>query len=56
MHAGKLVFAQLMEHLPLRTFRQCVARYASSSSTEPLRAQSRHRYGLPSQFMSWSPS
>ncbi len=26
MHAGKLVFAQLMEHLPLRTFHQCVAR------------------------------
>ena len=27
MHAGKLVFAQLMEHLPLTTFRRCVARY-----------------------------
>jgi hypothetical protein len=30
MHRGKLVFAQLMEHLPLPTFRQCVARYPSS--------------------------
>jgi hypothetical protein len=28
MHTGKLVFAQLMEHLPLTTFRRCVARYA----------------------------
>ena len=28
MHAGKLVFAQLTEHLPLSTFRRCVARYA----------------------------
>jgi hypothetical protein len=28
MHRGKLVFAQLMEHLPLTTFRRCVARYA----------------------------
>jgi hypothetical protein len=27
MHTGKLVFAQLMEHLPLMTFRRCVARY-----------------------------
>jgi Transposase DDE domain/Domain of unknown function (DUF4372) len=27
MHAGKLVFAQLMAHLPLHTFRQCVANY-----------------------------
>jgi hypothetical protein len=27
MHTGKLVFAQLMEHLPLTTFRRSVARY-----------------------------
>ena len=27
MHTGKLVFAQLMEHLPLHTFRRCVAKY-----------------------------
>jgi len=27
MYAGKLVFAQLMGHLPLHTFRRCVARY-----------------------------
>ncbi len=29
MHSGKLVFAQLMAHLPLHTFRQCVAKYPS---------------------------
>ena len=28
MNQGKLVFAQLMEHLPLSTFRRCVQRYA----------------------------
>jgi hypothetical protein len=28
MHTGKLVFAQLMEHLALTTFRRCVARYS----------------------------
>src|SRR5499427_3815091 len=27
MNQGKLVFAQIMEHLPLTTFRRCVARY-----------------------------
>lgn len=33
MHHGKLVFAQLMEHLPLHTFRRCVARYPSRYPT-----------------------
>jgi hypothetical protein len=27
MYTGKLVFAQVMDHLPLHTFRRCVARY-----------------------------
>jgi len=27
MNQGKLVFAQIMEHLPLSTFRRCVAHY-----------------------------
>jgi hypothetical protein len=27
MYAGKLVFAQITEHLPLPIFRQCVERY-----------------------------
>lgn len=29
MNIGKLVFAQIMEHLPLTTFRRCVARYGA---------------------------
>lgn len=33
MYAGKLVFAQLMDHLPLHTFRRCVARYPSRYPT-----------------------
>jgi hypothetical protein len=33
MNAGKLVFAQLMAHLPLHTFRQCVASYPSRYPT-----------------------
>src|SRR5271167_4274877 len=28
MHQGQLVFSQFMRHLPLTTFRRCVARYA----------------------------
>ncbi len=27
MYAGKIVFAQLIGHLPLHTFRRCVQRY-----------------------------
>jgi hypothetical protein len=33
MHAGKLVFAQLMAHLPLHTFRQCIANFPSRYPT-----------------------
>jgi hypothetical protein len=34
MYTGKLVFAQLMDFLPLHTFRRCVARYPSSYPTK----------------------
>ncbi len=27
MYAGKLVFAQVMDHMPIHTFRRCVTRY-----------------------------
>ncbi len=27
MYTGKLVFSQVMEHLPLQVFHQCVERY-----------------------------
>ena len=33
MHSGKLVFAQLMDHLPLHTFRRCVGKYPSRYPT-----------------------
>ena len=33
MYTGKLVFAQLMAHLPLHTFRRCVAKYAGTYPT-----------------------
>jgi Transposase DDE domain/Domain of unknown function (DUF4372) len=33
MYTGKLVFAQLMDHLPLRTFRRCVERYPNRYPT-----------------------
>ncbi|CAH1906192.1 hypothetical protein NTGHW29_780047 [Candidatus Nitrotoga sp. HW29] len=38
MHAGKLVFAQLMEH-PLHTFRQCVAKYPSDTNAQVFASQ-----------------
>ncbi len=33
MHTGKLVFAQLMDHLPLHIFRRCVEKYAGRYPT-----------------------
>ena len=27
MYAGKIVFAQLVDHLPMHSFRRCVIRY-----------------------------
>jgi hypothetical protein len=32
MYSGQLVFAQVMDHLPLHTFRRCVAKYPSRHS------------------------
>ena len=34
MNSGKFVFAKLMEHLPLHTFRRCVQRYPSKYPTK----------------------
>lgn len=34
MCAGKLVFAQVMDHLPLHTFRRCIACYADEHKVE----------------------
>jgi hypothetical protein len=33
MHTGRLVFAQVMDHLPWHTFRRCVARYNGEHKT-----------------------
>lgn len=33
MNSGKLVFSQMMAHLSLQTFRQCVAKYPSHYPT-----------------------
>ena len=32
MYSGKLVMAQLLDHLPMHTFRRCVAKYPSKYS------------------------
>ena len=34
MNQGKLVFAQLMQHLPLTTFRRCVTRYRGECTVQ----------------------
>jgi hypothetical protein len=30
MYIGKLVFSQIIEHLPMHTFQRCVQRYRSN--------------------------
>jgi hypothetical protein len=44
MNQGKLVFAQLMQHLPLTTFRRCVARYQGEHKV--------HSFSCLDQFLS----
>ena len=39
MHAGKLIFAQLMEHLPEKTFARCVARYRGNHKIQSFNRQ-----------------
>ena len=34
MYEGKLVFAQLMDHLPMHTFRRCVTRFTCDHSVK----------------------
>ena len=36
MYVGNLVFAQVMEHLPLHTFRRIVTRYAGERKVKSL--------------------
>jgi len=44
MNQGKLVFAQLMQHVPLTTFRRCVARYQGERKV--------HSFSCLDQFLS----
>jgi Domain of unknown function (DUF4372)/Transposase DDE domain len=44
MNHGKLVFAQLMQHVPLTTFRRCVARYQGERKV--------HSFSCLDQFLS----
>jgi hypothetical protein len=43
MYEGKLVFAQVMDHLPLHTFRRCVARFKGDHSVKSFTCQDQLR-------------
>lgn len=49
MHQGQLVFAQLMRHLPLTTFRRCVVRYVEMSRATPSPTPMRPAIGVSTQ-------
>jgi hypothetical protein len=42
MNQGKLVFAQVMQHLPLTTFRRCVARYRGEHKVQSFSCLDQH--------------
>lgn len=43
MHEGKIVFSQLMDHLPLHSFRRCVERYGGDRSVRSFSCQDQFR-------------
>ena len=43
MNRSKLVFAQLMQHLPLTTFRRCVTRYRGTFKVKSFSCRSELR-------------
>lgn len=43
MYEGKLVFSQLMDHLPQQTFRRCVERYGGNRSVKRFSCQDQFR-------------
>ena len=42
MYAGKYVFAQVMEHPPMRVFRKCIARHGGNRGTRSHRTLTLH--------------
>ena len=43
MYEGKIVFAQLMEHLPLHTLRRCIERFGGDRSVKSFSCQDQFR-------------
>ena len=50
MHTGKLVFSQLMEHLPWHTFRRCVNRYKGNYKVKSFPCSEQFRCMAFAQF------
>jgi hypothetical protein len=49
MYEGKLIFAQVIDHLPMHTFRRCVARFNGDHSVKSFSCQDQLRcMALPS--------
>jgi len=53
MNQGKLVFAQLMQHRPLTTFRRCVARYRGEFKVKSARSCVATHEAMPNPRCSW---
>jgi transposase len=50
VHEGKLIFAQVMDHLPMHTFRRCVERYEGNKSVKSFSCSDQFRCMAFAQF------
>ncbi len=50
MNSGKLIFSQVMDHLPMHTFRQCVARYQGDHYAKSFRCYDQYLVMSFAQF------
>ena len=50
MHEGKLIFAQVMDHLPMHTFRRCVERYEGNKAVKSFSCSDQFRCMAFAQF------
>lgn len=50
MHEGKLIFAQVMDHLPMHTFRRCIERYEGNKAVKSFSCSDQFRCMAFAQF------
>jgi hypothetical protein len=44
MHTGRLVFSQVIDHLPMHTYRRCIQRYQGNHAVKHFRCLDQYLY------------